>query len=97
MRGKRSKQYRKLMQQYAITFEFREPYQVLGQSLLHRSPLSNSLTDTSPVDAEIIQDAAKFKMDLVGGLERTLSGKVKPSSCSLLSCGGGKLDGEERR
>ena len=30
MRLKRSKQYRKLMQQYAITFGFREPYQVLG-------------------------------------------------------------------
>lgn len=30
MRGKRSKQYRKLMQQYCLTFGFREPYQVLG-------------------------------------------------------------------
>ncbi|KAA6415389.1 MAG: rRNA-processing UTP23 [Lasallia pustulata] len=29
MRGKRSKQYRKLMQQYGLTFGFREPYQVL--------------------------------------------------------------------
>ncbi|MCJ1243037.1 hypothetical protein MMC30_000233 [Trapelia coarctata] len=29
MRGKRSKQYRKLMQQYNLTFGFREPYQVL--------------------------------------------------------------------
>ncbi|KAI9687270.1 MAG: hypothetical protein M1822_002313 [Bathelium mastoideum] len=29
MRGKRSKQYRKLMQQYGIHFGFREPYQVL--------------------------------------------------------------------
>lgn len=32
MRGKRSKQYRKLMDQYAMTFGFREPYQVLGRS-----------------------------------------------------------------
>jgi U3 small nucleolar RNA-associated protein 23 len=31
MRGKRSKQYRKLMQQYALAFGFREPYQVLGE------------------------------------------------------------------
>ncbi|KAL3417289.1 hypothetical protein PVAG01_11289 [Phlyctema vagabunda] len=59
MRGKRSKQYRKLMQQYGLTFGFREPYQVL-------------------VDAEIIKDADRFKMDLVGGLERTLHGQVKP-------------------
>lgn len=29
MRGKRSKQYRKLMQQYSLHFGFREPYQVL--------------------------------------------------------------------
>ena len=29
MRGKRSKQYRKLMQQYGLSFGFREPYQVL--------------------------------------------------------------------
>jgi len=33
MRGKRSKQYRKLMQQYGLSFGFREPYQVLG--MLH--------------------------------------------------------------
>ncbi|KAJ9648354.1 hypothetical protein H2199_001208 [Coniosporium tulheliwenetii] len=66
MRGKRAKQYRKLMHQYALTFNFRVPYQVL-------------------VDAEIIQDAARFKMDLIGGLERTLQGKVKPmiTYCSI--------------
>ncbi|KAI9734209.1 MAG: hypothetical protein M1834_002309 [Cirrosporium novae-zelandiae] len=66
MRGKRSKQYRKLMQQYALHFGFREPYQVL-------------------LDAQIIQDAERFKMDLVGGLERTLHGKVKPmiTQCSM--------------
>ncbi|EON62050.1 hypothetical protein W97_01269 [Coniosporium apollinis CBS 100218] len=66
MRGKRAKQYRKLMHQYALTFNFRVPYQVL-------------------VDAEMIQDAARFKMDLLGGLERTLQGKVKPmiTYCSI--------------
>ncbi|KAI6781029.1 rRNA-processing protein-like protein [Emericellopsis cladophorae] len=30
MRGKRAKQYRKLMEQYSQTFGFREPYQVIG-------------------------------------------------------------------
>jgi U3 small nucleolar RNA-associated protein 23 len=60
MRGKRSKQYRKLMQQYGLSFGFREPYQVL-------------------VDADILRDADRFKMDLIGGLERTLHGEVKPS------------------
>ncbi|KAL7936062.1 Fcf1 domain-containing protein [Trichoderma chlorosporum] len=29
MRGKRSKQYRKLMEQFSMTFGFREPYQIL--------------------------------------------------------------------
>jgi hypothetical protein len=28
--GKRSKQYRKLMEKYRMTFGFREPYQVVG-------------------------------------------------------------------
>ncbi|KAM3448206.1 hypothetical protein MY3296_008004 [Beauveria thailandica] len=59
MRGKRSKQYRKLMEQYCMTFGFREAYQVL-------------------VDAEMVQDACRFKMDLAAGLERTVHGKVKP-------------------
>ncbi|KAI1004086.1 hypothetical protein K3495_g4130 [Podosphaera aphanis] len=66
MRGKRSKQYRKLMQHYGLSYGFREPYQVI-------------------LDADIIKDADKFKMDLVGGLERTLQGQVKPmiTQCSM--------------
>lgn len=38
------------------------------------------------IDAQIIQDTEKFKMDLVGGLERTLSGKVKPSIFLVSTC-----------
>lgn len=34
MRGKRSKQYRKLMQQYSLHFGLREPYQVLLDSAI---------------------------------------------------------------
>ncbi|KAK0119070.1 hypothetical protein ONS95_007933 [Cadophora gregata] len=66
MRGKRSKQYRKLMQRYGLSYGFRVPYQVL-------------------LDAQMIRDADKFKMDLVGGLERTLHGEVKPmiTQCSM--------------
>ncbi|KUJ22595.1 uncharacterized protein LY89DRAFT_607309 [Mollisia scopiformis] len=66
MRGKRAKQYRKLMQQYGLSFGFREPYQVL-------------------LDSGIIRDADRFKMDLVGGLERTLHGQIKPmvTQCSM--------------
>lgn len=39
----------------------------------------------SIVDAEIIKDADRFKMDLLGGLERTLHGTVKPmiTQCSM--------------
>ncbi|GAB7364124.1 hypothetical protein MBLNU230_g4676t1 [Neophaeotheca triangularis] len=36
MRGKRSKQYRKLMHQYQLHFNFREPYQVLVDSQIIR-------------------------------------------------------------
>jgi U3 small nucleolar RNA-associated protein 23 len=32
------------------------------------------------VDAEIVQDAVRFKMDLPAALERTLHGKVKSST-----------------
>ncbi|CCE34521.1 hypothetical protein E4U22_007592 [Claviceps purpurea] len=59
MRGKRSKQYRKLMERFCMTFGFREPYQVL-------------------VDAEMVQDSCRFKMELEPALQRTAHGKVKP-------------------
>lgn len=45
MRGKRAKHYRKLMHRYALTFGFREPYQVLGESSWHRNLFSRQ--DTS--------------------------------------------------
>lgn len=32
------------------------------------------------VDAQMIQDSEGFKMDLLGGLERTLGDKIKPST-----------------
>jgi U3 small nucleolar RNA-associated protein 23 len=35
------------------------------------------------VDADILKDADRFKMDLIGGLERTLHGEVKPSMLFL--------------
>lgn len=52
MRGKRSKQYRKLMHAYALTFAFRAPYQVLLSSTLIRDAarfkmqLGHMLTNT---------------------------------------------------
>lgn len=52
------------MQQYGLSFGFREPYQVL-------------------LDSGMIRDADRFKMDLVGGLERTLHGQVKPSTYTI--------------
>ncbi|KAI5258746.1 hypothetical protein E4T42_00590 [Aureobasidium subglaciale] len=66
MRGKRSKQYRKLMHQYELSFNFRVPYQVL-------------------IDAEMIKDTFRFKMNLPLFLERTLHGEIKPmiTQCSI--------------
>lgn len=66
------------MQQYGLSFGFREPYQVLRKSL-YDQPAHCDLTSL-PVDADMIRDADRFKMDLVGGLERTLHGEVKPST-----------------
>lgn len=67
MRGKRSKQYRKLMQQYGMVFGFREPYQVLGT--FDRVALSDTLLLIAlcTVDAQTIQDTEHFKMDLLSG------------------------------
>lgn len=42
------------------------------------------LTPWLLVDADMIKDADRFKMDLIGGLERTLQGQVKPSLQPLL-------------
>lgn len=36
--------------------------------------------DYRTVDAQMIQDTSRFKMDLLGGLERVLHGKIKPST-----------------
>lgn len=109
MRGKRSKQYRKLIKKLYVqkftvfnvscmgsdafhslselTFGFREPYQVLGAHLQNLASFGTRLMTISVVDAQMIQDMERFKMDLVGGLERTLHGKVKPSMHPSLTCG----------
>jgi len=79
MRGKRSKQYRKLMQQYGLNFGFREPYQVLREFSIRPGFAHNYADKSIEVDANMIKDADRFKMDLIGGLERTLHGQVKPS------------------
>ena len=69
------------MQQYALSFGFREPYQVLGEVVdLGTLLYMQLLTIETLVDADIIRDADRFKMDLVGGLERTLQAQVKPST-----------------
>jgi U3 small nucleolar RNA-associated protein 23 len=73
MRGKRSKQYRKLMHQYERSFNFRVPYQVL-------------------IDAEMIKDTFRFKMNLPLFLERTLHGQVKPSMSHTLHPASHTLD-----
>ncbi|KAF2001171.1 hypothetical protein P154DRAFT_490526 [Amniculicola lignicola CBS 123094] len=66
MRGKRAKAYRKLMHQYHVNFNFREPYQVL-------------------LDSAILQDAARYKIDLIGRLAKMLDGEVKPmiTTCDM--------------
>ena len=53
MRAKRSKQYKKLIQQYQLHHGFREPYQVLGELIVSRqitlpSRLANSNMQSTP-------------------------------------------------
>lgn len=78
MRGKRAKQYKKLMKTYEITYGFREPYQVLSK-VVHYVNAFN--TNHWTVDADMVKDTDKFSMDLVAGLQKTLQGEVKPSMC----------------
>ena len=73
------------MRQYVLTFSFREPYQILGK---YRVPPAVDSANTSypySVDAQMLQDAIRFSMDLPTSLSRTLSGKVKPmiTQCSM--------------
>lgn len=70
-----------------LTFGFREPYQVLGAHFENLLSFGTRLMALFVVDAQMIQDTERFKMDLVGGLERTLHGKVKPSMHPSLTCG----------
>lgn len=67
-----------------MTFGFREPYQVIGKALWPSPSLpiyeGNQILTQLPVDAEMVQDSCKFKMDLAAALERTVHGKVKPST-----------------
>jgi U3 small nucleolar RNA-associated protein 23 len=87
MRAKRSKKYRKIMEQYGLTFGFREPYQVLGMARFCPRDLSHSLTILPSVDSHHLRTTHAFKMPLNRYLENTLHGKVKPfiTKCTLAS------------
>lgn len=86
MRAKRSKKYRKIIQQYTLNFGFREPYQVLGTLLLHPVflPLANLY---SAVDSLHLRALHSFSMPLQQYLRNTLHGAVKPfiTRCTLAS------------
>lgn len=80
MRAKRSKQYKKLIQQYQLHHGFREPYQVLGKllsAIVLVTICALPVLTLSSVDGDLVRDAERFTMDLQAGLERTLHGKVK--------------------
>lgn len=83
-----------------MAFGFREPYQVLSTSVTDENTAGAILSNVTgrgqqanipygPVDSQMIQDTARFKMDLLVGLERVLHGKIKPSE--LLSLRGPNL------
>lgn len=64
-----------------MTFGFREPYQIIGKSRSSTAAVAG--THTFLVDAEMVKDACRFKMDLEAGLQRTVHGKVKTSKSKL--------------
>lgn len=62
-----------------MTFGFREPYQVLGEGFRQRH--AGEYTDRPiVVDAEMVIDSCRFKMDLAPALQRTVHGQVKGST-----------------
>lgn len=68
------------MHAYALSFNFREPYQVL-------------------MDADIIRDAARFKMKLGSMLENTLHGAIKPmiTQCCIRHLYAAEVDGATQK
>ncbi len=69
-----------------MTFGFREPYQVLGRPFLNQPHCEKrEMLTELPVDAEMVQDSCRFKMDLAAALERTVHAKAKPSKHGLLT------------
>ena len=82
MRQKRAKAYRKLMSLYAMSFGFRQPYQVLG------TPSSDTQYPTLAhyalsVDSHMCKDAIAHKIDLVKQLGVALQRNVKNSEHTL--------------
>jgi len=78
MRQKRAKAYKKLMQLYCMSFGFRQPYQVLGQSI---SPQPLTQFDRA-VDAEMCRAAIAQDIELVKQISVVLHGEMKPSASS---------------
>lgn len=81
MRQKRAKAYRRLMQTYSLSFGFRQPYQVLGQSPLF--PLF--MADFFSVDSEMCKDAVMHKIDLEKQMHNVVQGDVKLSASYLFN------------
>lgn len=75
------------MDQFSMTFGFREPYQILGKSAMPVSAgIARNKANCFSVDAEMVRDSCRFKMDLEPALSRTVHGQVKASRLSLRLC-----------
>lgn len=71
MRGKRAKKYKKVMRQYELGFNFREPYQVLVDSQL--------LQDTSKIDV-----VGRLKGVLGGEVKMVCPCGIQERDCMLI-------------
>ena len=75
------------MSLYAMSFGFRQPYQVLGTPLTSIN-FRFELTIAVSVDSHMCKDAIAHKIDLVKQLGVVLQGTVKPSEPPLALASG---------
>jgi hypothetical protein len=86
MKAPRTKQNRKSMQVFTSTYQFRQPYQVLGEHSTSRGLRLPS--ESLVVDADFAQMAASQNMDVRARLEAALQGMVKISELARSPCVG---------
>ena len=79
MKVKRYKHAKKVLTFYKNTFKIREPYQIIGEHLLHHSLASHfhPCADDCAVDGTFCQAALKGKIQIKEQLPKYLGGRIQ--------------------